>query len=583
MHVDPLTVPVPQSRIEFAAGGGADDGKETMKKRVLISLLILGAALWSQKKVYPERWVYVSTELASDQALERFRNIARTASEHGLTAILFSSGFDRLDLQPPENIARLKEAKAICERYHLDLVPSMFGTGYGGGILSHDKNLAEGVLAKDALFVVEGGQARFSPEDSASFVNGGFEEHQGDLPDGYLPGANAAVDTTVVHGGKASLRLVGFGSKSNDSAHIIQQITVRPYRQYRLSLWVKTEDVKPGVLGGIHAQSDDGRNLHPWEPRLSGTSDWHQLVSGFNSSSAAKFKLDIGIFEAVKGATGVIWIDDVKVEEVGLLNVLRRDGTPITVRDEKTGIVFEEGRDYAPIADPQLNFRWNHEGPSIRILPGGRIKEGARLRVSYYHGTTIYQDQVPVCLSEPKTQAIWDKQASLIHDLLAPRKYMMAMDELRMANSCEACKRRGLSTAELVGSATTRQFNAIRALDPKTDVYVWSDMYDPNHNARNRYYLTEGDITGSWNYIPKELKIVCWYYERRQLSLAHFSKLGFQTLAGAYYDGSNLDNPKGWLDALDQTPGAIGIMYTTWQNKYSLLPDFGDLVSVARH
>jgi hypothetical protein len=550
-----------------------------VKKRVLISLLILGAALWGQKKVYPERWVYVSGELGTDRALERFRDIARTASEHGLTAIMYSAGFDRLDLQPPENIARLKEVKAICERYHLDLVPSMFGTGYGGGILSHDKNLAEGVLAKDALFVVEGGQARFSPENSASFVNGGFEEHQGDRPDGYLPGDNAAIDTTVFHSGKASLRLEGFGSKTDGSAHIIQQVTVRPYRQYRLSLWVKTEDVKPSMLGGIHAQSDDGRNLHPWEPRLSGTSDWRQLVSGFNSSSAAKFKLDIGVFEGEKGATGKVWIDDVKVEEVGLLNVLRRPGTPVTVRDEKTAAVYEEGKDYAAIADPELNFHWDHEGPAIRILPGGKIPEGARLRVSYYHGTTIYQDQVPVCLSEPKTQAIWDKQARLIHDLLAPRKYMMAMDELRMANSCEACKRRGLSTAELVGNATTRQFNAIRTLDPKAEVYVWSDMYDPNHNARNRYYLAEGDITGSWNYIPKEIKIVCWYYERRQLSLAHFSKLGFQTLAGAYYDGANLDNPKGWLEALDQTPGAIGIMYTTWENKYRLLPDFGDLVS----
>ena len=548
-------------------------------KPVLLSLLTLSAALWGQRKIYPERWVYVSGELGTDQALQRFRDTARTASGHGLTAILFSSGFDRLDLQPPENIARLKEAKSICERYHLDLVPSMFGTGYGGGILSHDRNLAEGLLAKDALFIVEGGLARFSSENSASFVNGGFEEHRGGRPAGYLPGVNAAIDTTVFHSGKASLRLAGFGSKSDDSADIIQQITVKPYRQYRLSLWVKTEDVKPGLLAGIHAQSEDGRNLHPWEPQLSGTSDWRQLVSGFNSSSAAKFKLDIGIFEAAKGATGTVWIDDVKLEEVGLLNVLRRDGTPVTVRDEKSAAVYEEGKDYAPIADPPLTLRWDHEGPLIRILPGGRIRDGARLRVSYYHGTTIYQGQVPVCLSEPKTQAIWDQQARLIHDLLAPRKYMMAMDELRMANSCEACKRRGLSTAELVGSATTRQFNAIRALDPKAEVYVWSDMYDPNHNARNRYYLAEGDITGSWNYIPKELKIVCWYYERRRLSLEHFSKLGFQTLAGAYYDGANLDNPKGWLDALDQTNGAIGIMYTTWQNKYSLLPDFGDLVS----
>jgi hypothetical protein len=528
--------------------------------------------MWGQKKVYPERWVYVSGELGSDQALERFREIARTASDHGLTAIMFSSGFDRLDLQPPDNIARLKEARNICERYHLDLVPAMFGTGYGGGVLSHDKNLAEGLLVKDALFVVEGGQAKFTPENSASFVNGGFEEHQGDRPDRYLPGTNAAVDTAVSHSGKASLRLDGRG-------HIVQQITLKPYRQYRFSMWVKTEDVKPAVSAGIHALTDDGRSLHPWEPRLSGTTDWRQLVSGFNSSSAANFRLDIGVFGGARGATGKVWIDDVSVDEVGLLNVLRRAGTPVTVRDEKTGAVYEEGKDYGPIADPELNFRWNHDGPAIRVLAGGRIRAGARLRISYYHGTTIHDSQVTVCLSEPKAHEIWDRNARLVHDLLAPRKYMMSMDEVRMANSCETCKRRGLGTAELVGTETARQFNAIRAIDPKADVYVWSDMYDPNHNARDKYYLAEGDMTGSWKYLPKDLKIVCWYYEKRQPSLEFFSRLGFQTLAGAYYDGDTLDNPKGWLETLDETPGAVGIMYTTWQNKYGLLADFGELVS----
>ena len=50
-------------------------------------------------------------------------------------------------------------------------------------------------------------------------------------------------------------------------------------------------------------------------------------------------------------------------------------------------------------------------------------------------------------------------------------------------------------------------------------------------------------------------------------------------MAGAYYDADTLENPKGWLDALNQTPGAVGIMYTTWQNKYKLLGPFGDLVS----
>jgi hypothetical protein len=60
--------------------------------------------------------------------------------------------------------------------------------------------------------------------------------------------------------------------------------------------------------------------------------------------------------------------------------------------------------------------------------------------------------------------------------------------------------------------------------------------------------------------------------------LLHFSKLGFKTLGAAYYDADDLTNPKGWLESLDRTPGAIGIMYTTWNNKYQLLPGFGDLV-----
>ncbi|MBM3815047.1 MAG: hypothetical protein FJW20_25790 [Acidimicrobiia bacterium] len=65
----------------------------------------------------------------------------------------------------------------------------------------------------------------------------------------------------------------------------------------------------------------------------------------------------------------------------------------------------------------------------------------------------------------------------------------------------------------------------------------------------------------------------------RNESLAHFSRLGFQTLGASYYDADDLENPKDWLASLDATPGALGIMYTTWQNKYELLAGFGDLVS----
>ena len=133
--------------------------------------------------------------------------------------------------------------------------------------------------------------------------------------------------------------------------------------------------------------------------------------------------------------------------------------------------------------------------------------------------------------------------------------------------------------AEILGDCVTKQAEMLRDVNPEADVSIWSDMLDPNHNAHGNYYLVDGDYTGSWNYIPPDLGIMCWYYARRRESLAHFSKLGFRTFAGAYYDGDTLDNPRGWLEALDQTPNAYGIMYTTWQSKYALLADFGDLVS----
>jgi hypothetical protein len=312
---------------------------------------------------------------------------------------------------------------------------------------------------------------------------------------------------------------------------------------------------------------------------VSSTGEWQKVAVAFNSWGYDK----VEIAPKVRGSVdGRFWLDDLKVEEIGLVNVLRRPGTPVTVRSEAKKTVYEEGRDYAPITDPELNFRWDHDGPGIEILPGSRIEEGERLRVSYFHGTSIYNGQTPVCMSEPKLYDIWRTQARLVHQALAPKKYLLNMDEVRTGGSCAACKKRGLTMGQILGDSVTRQFQLLREVNREAEIFIWSDMLDPNHNAnpaRKHYYLAEGSYAGSWNHIPKELVIVCWYYEKREVSLRHFSGLGFRTMAGAYYDADNLDNPRAWLAALAATPGASGIMYTTWLNKYELLAPFGDLVS----
>lgn len=566
-----------------------------MERAVLASVVLglVAAAAAAGGKVYPLRWVFVSRGLHKDADVAEVRDIVRTASEHGLNGMVLATGWDRLDLQPPHFFTRVEQVKAICHEHKVEIIPIFFSAGYGGSVLAHDRNLAAGIPVRDALFVAKGGEARHvaqapppvpgesQPGAAVPLVaNPGFEEFKGHQLKGYRfhdkPGEVSFADTAVFHGGKASLRFEGFGADRHGHARVMQEIAVRPHRCYRASVWVRTEGLEPSRALRVQVLTEKGRSLAPFEPQVPATSDWRQVTLGFNSLEYDKVRLYIG---AWGGRSGKFWVDDLKVEEVGLLNVLRRPGTPVAVKGEASGTAYEEGKDFAPVADPSLNFRFDHDGPAIKLLPGTRIAEGERLRVSYYHGVAINRGQVSVCMSEPKLYEIWKEQVRLVQKHLAPARWLLSMDEVRAGGSCEACKSRKMTMGEILGDCITKQFQMIREASPKAEVFCWSDMLDPNHNAHGDYYLVEGDFAGSWQHVPKDLIIVCWYYEKREPSLAHFSKLGFKTLAGAYYDADTLDNPKGWLEALDNTPGALGIMYTTWQNKYKLLGPFGDLVT----
>ena len=136
---------------------------------------------------------------------------------------------------------------------------------------------------------------------------------------------------------------------------------------------------------------------------------------------------------------------------------------------------------------------------------------------------------------------------------------------------------------EILGDCATRQYQMIKAANPEAEVYIWSDMFDPHHNGQQNqgesYYLVDGTFNGSWNHIPKDLIIGVWGRRVRTKSLEHFSGLGFKIIAAAYYDTDDLKDVDGWLEALEATPGGLGIMYTTWLDKYELLPEFGDLIS----
>ena len=531
---------------------------------------------------YADRFVWVfGWGFGTDSDVAEISRVLQTAGQNGFNGAVISSGMDTLCKQDPDYFRRLNEVKRVCESNGLELIPAIFSVGYGGGALSHDRNLAEGVPVVDAPFLAGAGVARLVADTNVLVLNGGFENFEGNKFRGFdfcdQPGEISFVDSEVKHGGKTSLRLENFTANEHGHGRVTQTIRVQPHRCYRVSLWVKTEGLQPTGAFNLQALAND-RSLAPRQFNLASTGDWRKLTMLVNSLQYDRFRIYAGMWG---GKGGKIWLDDCSVEEVGPVNVLRRPGTPVTARNADGSVTYEEGRDYASLHDPQFRpWRDDHEAMALKVLPGGRIREGERLRVSWYHSMLIHDSQVTVCMGEPALYDIFDHEIKLLAERLQPRRVFLNMDEVRMGGTCRACQ--GQNMAGLIGSCVTRQAQTIRKYLPQAQVYVWSDMFDPNHNAHGNYYLVDGDFTGSWKHLPKDLVVAVWGGEPREKSLSFFAKEGFSTLVACYYDADDLNEVKGWLQAARPLSNVRGFMYTPWQKKYSLLPAFGDLIKQGR-
>lgn len=552
------------------------------KGRWLICGLLFLAALVVHQALaapYADRFVWVfGWGLDRDRDVTEISALLDTAAQHGINGAVVSFGLDGLCRRDEGFFRRLDAIQEVCKRHRIELIPAVFSIGYGGGILSHNRNLAEGLPVREAPFVVEGDAARFVAEEAVPWLNGGFEVFSGDRFKGFgfhdQPGEITFVDTEVRHGGGASLRAENFGANPHGHGRVSQEVSVRPHRCYRVSAWVKTEGLEP-VSGFQMLVLAGDRNIAPRQFDLPSTGDWRKLTFLFNSLEFEKVRLYAGIWG---GKSGRFWLDDWDLEEVGPINVLRRPGTPVAVRSADGATTYTEGEDYAPLRDPGLNpYRVDGEALVLKLLPGSRIRDGDALRVSWYHSMLIHDSQVTLCMGESEVYEIMDHEMRLLADRVHPRRVFLNMDEVRMGGTCETCA--GRDMGELLGASLTRTTEIVRRHVPGAQVYVWSDMLDPNHNARGDYYLVKGDFTGSWNHVPKDLVIAVWGGAPRESSLRFFTGQGFATLVACYYDADDLAETQAWMRAAEDLPNVGGFMYTPWTKQYGLLPDFGDLLT----
>jgi hypothetical protein len=508
-----------------------------------------------------QRWLYYSSNLWVDSNITTLSDVMRRAAAAGYTHLLLSdSKFSRLgdmDARYFRNVATLKNLAALLG---LEIVPCVFPVGYSNDILFHDPNLIEALPATNVLLVVNNGLATVRPDPAVRFPGGDFSD---------LGRWTWKDNTVAAEAGSARML-----DPRGQNARIVQTLRVTPFRQYHISVRVRTQDFlgtpEVKVLG-------EGRalNFNPLEVQK--TQDWktHHVV--FNSLANRELSIYFGCWD---GRTGGLWWDDAAIEEVAFLNLVRRPGAPFVVRHEN-GKKLVEGTDYPPFKDPVMGVKpYNgcydvyHAPPVLKV----NVPDGTRLRASWFHAATVYDGQAMVCPSEPATLSLLQDQARRLHAAWGAKGYMMSHDEIRVMNWCAACQERGLDAGAMLATNVQACINILRNVNPGGEIYTWSDMFDPCHNAHDNYYLVRGNLTNSWLGLDPRVTIFSWNFDTRTNSLQFFSGRGHRQVIAGYYDAP-VSQAAQWLSAARPFPGVQGIMYTTWQNNYTDLEAFGKVVS----
>jgi hypothetical protein len=550
---------------------------------LVMTLVVAGAMAAEPTREPPrDRWVYLQTNLQVANNLPGIEQMLARASRAGYNGVVLADyKLNILDRVPEHYFKNAAKFREICRENRMEIIPAVAGFGYSSGILAHDPNLAEALPVREAPLVVNAGRGISSTREM-NLAPGEFEQRRGHVFSGWNlqdePGMGTFADESIRHGGEASLRIENPpGVRGN--RRVNKLVTVRPWAQYHASVWVRTEGFESAGETRMFAMGMNGRVLAHSNLGVKRDQEWTQHHVIFNSLDNSQVRFYLGAWDC---GAGRAWLDDCRLVECPFVNLVRRNSCPLVVRDETKTTVYEEGRDYAKLQDTRLGvtpwpgeFDVFHEPPTLEILPGSRIADGQKLLVDYYHAVTIYDQQVPCSLSDPKVFEIVEDQVTRVARLFEPKTYFLSHDEIRVANWSQADQASGKTAGQQLASNVRRCGEIVRKVTPGARLCVWSDMFDPHHNAVSNYYLVNGDFRGSWEGLPENVTIVNWNSGHANESLAFFANRSHPQILAGYYDGPP-ERIRDWMATAGRHGGPRGVMYTTWKSNFSQLEKFAE-------
>ncbi len=208
-------------------------------------------------------------------------------------------------------------------------------------------------------------------------LNPSFETQSGARPAGWEP---------FTWGGEGSFEHAGIGRTGNRSVMIASEkgadaawhvkVPVQPFSTYRLSGWIKTENVTPTTGRGALL------NLHNVQgvatPAVTGTCEWTQVEVVFETGDQDSLWINC-LFGGWGLATGKAWYDDLSLKRLSTANL-------------KPGITIDAGRKGEPISKYVYGQFIEHLG---RCIYGGIWAEMLEDRKFYFPVTAEYDPYRP--------------------------------------------------------------------------------------------------------------------------------------------------------------------------------------------
>ncbi len=160
-------------------------------------------------------------------------------------------------------------------------------------------------------------EVKLRPVGKNLIANGDFAKGEGNKPENWehRTWSGSPIFRYVKDQGHNDKRCVQIKSTDGADASWSFKAQVRPNTKYRLSVWIKTEDLNTDT-GGFGAQV----NLHELQfegksEAVKGTQDWKKITTEFNSGDRRELLVNL-LFGGWGRSVGQAWFDDVELFEL---------------------------------------------------------------------------------------------------------------------------------------------------------------------------------------------------------------------------------------------------------------------------